>query len=221
MIPLFTHIRENTRTLFRGRYLLMQVVAIGLSIFIVMSGLDWSYYVATRGIPGILIFPGIMLGGILPVLGLPLLLATGKILKRESLVLAAWVMGQAAFLGWALSSLYKAFTGRIPPPFRVDNIATDISHGFRFGFMEGGIFWGWPSSHTTVAFAMACALQALYPTKKILGIIAILYAVMIGISTSVSIHWLSESVAGVLFGTAVGHVVGLYFRTEKASAKSA
>jgi hypothetical protein len=30
---------------------------------------------------------------------------------------------------------------------------------FRFGFWRGGVCWGWPSSHTTIAFAMA-AIQS-------------------------------------------------------------
>ena len=90
------------------------------------------------------------------------------------------------------------------------------SHGFQFGFLKGGVFWGWPSSHTTVAFAMAACLIALYPKNRLLVFLAALYALYIGFSVSVSIHWLSEFVAGAIIGSVTGTVVGRSFGTKPA-----
>ena len=94
----------------------------------------------------------------------------GEATRNRRLITIAWALGQAALLAYLITSCYKAITGRRPPPFHghVGTLAlngpalTDSSHGFQFGFLKGGIFWGWPSGHTTVAFSMAlCLIDAL------------------------------------------------------------
>jgi membrane-associated phospholipid phosphatase len=75
------------------------------------------------------------------------------------------------------------------------------------------MFWGWPSSHTTVAFAMAFAIFTLYPKQKWLGLLAIIYALYIGIGVSMTIHWFSDFLAGAIIGTIIGMVVGKSFLT--------
>jgi membrane-associated phospholipid phosphatase len=92
------------------------------------------------------------------------------------------------------------------------NVITDISHQFQFGFWEHGIFWGWPSSHTTVAFAMAVSLMYLYPKNKLIRYLAPLYALYIGLGISIGIHWFSEFIAGIIFGSLIGVVVGRFFK---------
>jgi membrane-associated phospholipid phosphatase len=87
----------------------------------------------------------------------------------------------------------------------------DLSHDFRFGFLRGGVFWGWPSSHTTIAFAMAATVVMLLPKQRWLGTIAILYASYIGIGVSMNIHWFSDFAAGLIIGTIIGVVVGKSF----------
>jgi membrane-associated phospholipid phosphatase len=74
------------------------------------------------------------------------------------------------------------------------------------------MFWGWPSSHTTIAFATACALAGLFPKQRWLGFAAIVYAIYIGLGISMTIHWFSDFVAGVIIGTLIGMVVGKSFR---------
>jgi membrane-associated phospholipid phosphatase len=126
--------------------------------------------------------------------------------------MAGWAIGQAELIGSLVSSAYKAFTGRIHPvlSFSTDP-GPDLSHGFRFGFLRGGVFWGWPSSHTTIAFAMALTVFTLFPRQRWMGICAILYAFCIGIGVSMTIHWFSDFVAGGIIGTIVGIVVGKSF----------
>ena len=51
-------------------------------------------------------------------------------------------------------------------------------------FLRGGVFWGWPSSHTTIAFAMAVTILMLFPKQKWVGYMAITYALYIGLGVS-------------------------------------
>ena len=104
------------------------------------------------------------------------------------------VAEMAAFL---IAAAYKALTGRLQP-----NLANgaDISHAFQFGILRHGIFWGWPSSHTIVAFAGAVVVM-LSARSRAARAIAILYALIIGFGASVGFHWFSDVVAGAVLGT--------------------
>jgi membrane-associated phospholipid phosphatase len=136
------------------------------------------------------------------------LLAIGSIGRRTTLTLAAWAVGQAEFIGALVAAAYKAITGRVHPS---HGVGADISHIFQFGLLRGGVFWGWPSSHTTIAFAMAVTLSKLFPRQKWLGYVAITYALYIGLGVSMTIHWFSDFSAGAIIGTAIGAVVGKSF----------
>ncbi len=220
MKQLFYRIPYTIRDIYKGRNLLWQLLAFSITYFIVIFGFDWTYFKATTGISRFIIIPAVTLGGLLPIV-VPLTLVTwGHLKKRTGFITVGWCVGQAALLGSFISSLYKAFTGRIPPPdvwnHASDTIQTltDTSHGFQFGFWEGGIFWGWPSSHTTIAFAMGVALFTLLPHRHYIRYLALAWAVYVGLSISVSIHWFSEFVAGAIIGSVIGYVVGMSFRKE-------
>jgi membrane-associated phospholipid phosphatase len=115
-----------------------------------------------------------------------------------------------AYLLFILSSFYKIFTGRIEP--NLMNTIYDISHYFQFGIFRHGIFFGWPSSHTAVAFAMAFAIFVIYKNSRQIKYLYALYALYIGIGVAtVGIHWLSEFVAGAIIGAVVGISVGQSF----------
>ena len=62
---------------------------------------------------------------------------------------------------------------------------------------------------------MAC-LIALWPKNKPLVFFALLYAFYIGLGVSVTIHWLSEFVAGAIIGSVIGTVEGRSFKTKLA-----
>jgi membrane-associated phospholipid phosphatase len=198
---------------FRGYNLLWHLLAVVLTYLIVTSGFDWYYFISTqKPVLRTFLFPAVKLGMILAVVVPLILLAIGVLRKDLKIKDTAFALGQAAILGLAMSSVYKAFTGRIPPPhFFSHGALVDTSHGFRFGFLRGGMFWGWPSSHTTVAFAMAVALWELYPESKLVRYAAILYAFYVGIGVSIRIHWFSEFVAGAVIGSVIGAVVGKSF----------
>jgi membrane-associated phospholipid phosphatase len=210
---------KNFIKCFKGYNVLWHFLAIALTYIIVTSDFDWYYFISAQK-PALrtLLFPALRLGMILPILVPLILLAIGELRKDLKIKNAAFGVGQAAILGLAISSFYKAFTGRIPPPhFFGHSALLDTSHGFRFGFLRGGMFWGWPSSHTTIAFAMAVALWELYPENKVVRYAAILYAFYVGIGVSIRIHWFSEFVAGAIIGSVIGAVVGKTFHDRVSS----
>jgi len=221
---LFYRLPQNIVTVFTGRKLLWHAAAIVLTVTIVMSGADWAYFRVTRGPEfSLLARPAIRLGFFLPIWGSLVLLLIAEVARNRRLIATAWALGQAALLGYLITCCYKAFTGRLPPPYSgrsrmpaaYNASMIDSSHGFQFGFMRGGVFWGWPSSHTTVAFAMSLCLVVLYPRNKLLLVGALFYACYIGLGVSVTIHWLSEFVAGALIGSAIGITVGRSFREKE------
>ena len=197
---------------FRGRRIVWHVIAIVLTFILVTSGLDWRYFLATRS-PTLhsWMFRAVHVGMLLPVL-LPLtLFALGAIARNARAILTGWAVAQAALLGLLIAAAYKAITGRAHP---AHGVGPDISHVFRFGWVRGGVFWGWPSSHTTVAFAMAVTVFTLCPKHRWLGLAAILYALYVGIGVSMTIHWFSDFVAGAIIGSVIGTVVGKSFSAD-------
>ena len=222
MPELFHHLPANGIRVFTGRNFLCHLLAIVLTCLIVESGLDWDYYRSTRyDWIAKLAFPAIVLGSFVPILGTLGVLIFGLIRRNQRLISLGWALGQSALLGYLVSIAYKTWTGRIPPPFRGFrmsaqnlNSLTDTSHGFQIGFMKGGIFWGWPSSHATIAFSMSVCFIALFPKSRPVLIWAAAYAFYVGLSVSVSIHWLSEFVAGAIVGSVIGRVVGNSFRRK-------
>jgi membrane-associated phospholipid phosphatase len=136
------------------------------------------------------------------------LLVVGFIIQSSRTILAGWAVGQAELLGAFVAAVYKAVTGRVHP---AHSVGADISHVFRFGWMRGGVFWGWPSSHTTIAFAMAATVFTLCPKQRWVGWMAILYACYVGLGVSMTIHWFSDFAAGAIIGSVIGAVVGKGF----------
>ena len=171
---------------FKGRMIIWHAVAILFTFILVISGFDWRYFLATRN-PELRswMFPAVIFGGLLPFYLPPLLLAIGFIGRNAKVISTGWAVAQAELIGALIVVAYKAFTGRVHP---AHNVGADISHVFHFGFLRGGVFWGWPSSHTTIAFAMAVTVCTLWPKQWRLGLPAILYAFYVGIGVSMTIH---------------------------------
>jgi membrane-associated phospholipid phosphatase len=194
-------------------YWIWHTIAIVLTFILVTTNTDWYYFINTRSNTLMYIFaPAMVLGGILPFI-IPLyLIAGGYFTKQRKNEILGWAILQAAFIGSVISSFYKVFTGRIQP--NLQNITNNISWDFQFGLLRHGIFWGWPSSHTTVAFAMAFTLIGLFPKNKIIKFLSIFYALYIGIGVSFSIHWFSECIAGAIIGTIIGIVVAKSYKKK-------
>jgi membrane-associated phospholipid phosphatase len=209
MKQFFSTLPRNIIGCFKGQMILWHVFAIILTFILVTSGFDWLYFRSTRNpVLHSWMFPAAPIGGVVPIL-LPLvLLAIGGITRNAKVSLAGWAVGQTELIGALVAAAYKAITGRAHPS---QGVGADISHVFRFGFLRGGVFWGWPSSHTTIAFAMAVAIFTLFPKQRWLGYLPITYALYIGIGVSMTIHWFSDFAAGAIIGTAIGTVVGKSF----------
>jgi len=211
MSKIFYHIFPNFLSVFSGKKLFLHVLAIVSTYILVISGFDWFYFVSSQTyFLKVILFPAIVLGGILPIIVPIVLYAVGEFIDKKKISITGLALGQAVILGSLVSSIYKAFTGRIEP--NLLNTINDISHQFNFGFWENGIFWGWPSSHTTIAFAMAFALISIYRKSRVILYLSLIYALYIGLGVSVSIHWFSDFLAGMIIGSIIGLVVGDSFK---------
>jgi membrane-associated phospholipid phosphatase len=83
--------------------------------------------------------------------------------------------------------------------------------------MKRSAFAGWPSGHSSSAWAMAATLTEFYPDNIPLAVGLYGYATYIAASASVSFHWLSDVCAGSLFGYTIGKTVGRHFMGRKES----
>ncbi len=189
---------------FSTRAVFLVVTALLATIALVLSGFDWLYYVYTRSsVIWALLIPVAPLGFFVPLLTPPLLWSVGYFFQKPHLKTLAFLIAEAELAAWLISSGLKGLTGRIHPELTTSLTALDTSRVFNIGFLKEGIFWGWPSSHTAVAFAGATIIQRLYP-RTWWASIATVYAWYIGIGVSATIHWFSDFVAGALVGRAVG-----------------
>jgi membrane-associated phospholipid phosphatase len=192
-----------------------------LTYFAVISGADWRYFLFMRGLPdamSIFLHSALVLGFFLPLLVPAFLYIYYFFTRSHKIFIFAKLLTFSAILGWFASSLIKVFTGRIQP--NMYNLLIDNSHHFNFGLFKYGIFWGWPSSHTTVAFATSAALLVFlkhkhfhfsHLTRKIISFILIIYPCYIAIGVSVSAHWLSDVLIGIVLGVMIGRGIGKYY----------
>jgi membrane-associated phospholipid phosphatase len=211
----FSTLPRNVIDCFKGRMILWHLTAIVLTLILVWSGFDWFYFLSTRApLLRSCMFPAVVIGGLLPI-WLPLLLiALGSLARSAPIRLTGWAVGQAELIGAVVAAAYKAITGRAHPAHQV---GADLSHIFKFGILRGGVFWGWPSSHTTIAFAMAVTIFTLFRKQRWLGYVAVAYALYVGIGVSMTIHWFSDFLAGAILGTVIGVVVGKSFLPSQES----
>ncbi len=213
---IFYRLTKNVAECFSGKNLLWQFLAMILTFVLVISDFDGKYYEYFQNSAiSKYLFPAVFIGLLVPVVTPAIFLIWGLIKKSGKTLNTGYALIQAAALGWLMSAFYKTFTGRLGPPEHIAQsglaAAGGLSKVFNFGFLRGGVFWGWPSSHTTTAFAFALTLVMLYPKSKTIKFLALFYAVYVGVGVSMSIHWFSDFAAGAFFGSIVGIVVGKAF----------
>ncbi|MCL2319481.1 MAG: phosphatase PAP2 family protein [Treponema sp.] len=188
---------------------------------LVKTGLDWSWrnvgydhaWLANFGLP--LLFLGYLVPVLTPI---PVYLA-GRYLSNSKLQITGAALAQAFILTQTFHVPLKMLSGRTIPGiisgvfFEPHNIrdfrTTDFSGEFKLFKMD--FYDGWPSGHTACAFSAAAVISEMYPDKLLLNIGVYTYAVLMGFSVAVNAHWASDSVAGALFGYAVGKAVGKSF----------
>jgi len=205
---LFYKLDKNVIGSFSYNYGLNYLVAGVATFAMVGSDADWNWYLYTYKTQWIYNFGNTAdyVGFTVPFVAPIFTWALGRIEKNNDLQITGLALGQAAILGWGVSTMLKVFTGRVPPSYLSD--ADDLRGDFRFGLMQGGVNNGWPSSHTCTAVTMATTLMELYPDNWTVKIGAITYATYIGVGVSSNIHWASDVVSGALIGYAIGHTIG-------------
>lgn len=213
---IFRSLPSNLAASFRGGMLIWHALAITSTYLLVVSGFDWWFFEATRNpFWHWLIMAAGISGFFVPVLVPVGVYIAGEVTRNGNLMKGGVALAQAAIIAWLVTSLYKAFTGRVAPEFLTYTSTIDTSREFHFGLLQNGIFWGWPSSHAAIAFAITAALWTLYPrnSKSTIGrYIALLYAFFIAFGAAIGFHWFSDVTAGAILGWTIGIVVGRSFR---------
>jgi hypothetical protein len=157
---------------------------------------------------------GVYLGYGLPLLAGGGLLTAGFVADSQREIVASGAVLQSTLLALGYQSVLKAFTGRRPPPRgAVGN--DEASRQFRFGFMRGGIHYGWPSGHMMTTTAVVTSLLEVYPDSAWIaaagGTLVTGMFASVALHEASSMHWFSDMVAGTLMGVAIGRGVGAGF----------
>lgn len=185
---------------------MLGLVASVFTYLCVESGFDWWWHLHSHPYAMYALSAAIV-GFFVPILLPVALYVWGDVTKNSQRMRSAALLAQAAAVGWVLSSTLKVFTGRMQPEFYTLVSNVDNSHEWLFGFWRHGIFWGWPSSHTTVSVAIACVFAMIYRKNPFLVGLALVYGAYIALGVSVSIHWFSDALAGVIFGYVAARAV--------------
>lgn len=193
---------------FAPRRLPWHLLAMGLTVILVTSGFDgWVAATAHGTQIRTLAFSAGRIGFWMPIAAPLVMLVLGWLRRNRRLRRSAWRVAEGEVFALGICAAYKALTGR-PGPTSVHDGAFDaVSRVFRFGFLRGGVFWGWPSSHVMTAFAGAVALALLYRGNRSLVWLTAAYAAFMAAGVSISFHWFSDVVAGAIIGTVIGAVV--------------
>jgi membrane-associated phospholipid phosphatase len=204
--------------IFSARFLLLHIVAIASTALLVLTGFDWTYLVyVLNAVPPQVLFIADVTGFVLPVLLIVVSIGVLIVSRKQIQRLYAEAMVYAILLGFSLSTIIKAFAGRTSPPHRhrgEELVLIDNSNGFDFGFMNHHVIGGWPSSHATIAFAIATTLVLLLPKRWYVHAALFIPALFVSVGVTFGFHWLSEFVAGALLGIAIGIAVGSYYKTK-------
>lgn len=192
---------------------LWHLAAVALTAACVSSGFDWWYFTFWYETPVYyVLFTAGIVGFFVPVAApIALWIAAWRQRSMRYFYIGMALM-QSALLGVLVSWFYKSLTGREHPYIGASVPLADISQVFRFGFLEGGVLWGWPSSHTAVAFAIAVTIFVLFRHRTLVRWSAMAYALYIGIGASMGFHWFSDFVAGAIFGSLIGFIVAEQYR---------
>ena len=218
-LSLFGNIGNNFLHIFKGRNLYLQLGAVGATAVLVPTDVDynvehffnthpqytgWSNAVNYTGQD----LPFIVGGG---------LLAYAELAGNNEVLGASFAVIQASLIAVVYNSALKAFTGRPGPRWQYHSNMEALSETFRFGFLRGGIFWGWPSGHTVASMAVVSALTSYYPHStwlKIAGYGIVGYTMAaVSAHNRGGMHWFSDAVAGALISYTIGSSVGSYFRS--------
>ncbi len=218
-LNLFGNFGNNILDSFRGNNIYFHLSAVAATAILVDEGVDYDveHYFNQHVEYGSWARPVVFTGEYLPFIAGGSLFAYAKIRNDREVLGASFAVMQASLIEIFYNSALKAVTGRPNPDWRHVSDMDSLSKTFQFGFLRGGVFWGWPSGHTAATMAVVSALTSYYPGKtwlKVVGFGLVGYT-MFGVSANNrgGMHWLSDAVAGALMSYAVGSTVGKYYRS--------
>jgi membrane-associated phospholipid phosphatase len=215
---LFGNFGNNILDSFKGKNIYLHLTAVAATALLVTTDVDYNveHFFNENPEYGSWARPILYTGMFLPFAAGGGLFAYAKIRNDKEALGASFAVLQASLIEFMYNSTLKAITGRPGPDWRHNEDMEGLSKTFRFGFLRGGIYWGWPSGHTSTTMAVVSALTNYYPEKtwlKIAGYSWVAYT-MFGVSSvgRGGMHWFSDAVAGALMSYAIGSTVGKYYR---------
>lgn len=217
---LFGNIGNNIVNSFKGDNLYLHLAGVASTALIVTTNIDYyvhNYFYEHEQF-GIAAIPIIHYAIYIPFVTGGSLYAYGKLNKDDRAVAASFAVFQSSLVALAYNSLLKAITGRPHPDWQDSTDMKSLSKTFRFGFLRGGVWWGWPSGHTSSMMAVVSALTNFYPEKtwlKITGYSLVAY-MMFGVTSlhRGGMHWFSDAIAAALMSYAIGSTIGKYYRSK-------
>ncbi|MFO7445718.1 MAG: phosphatase PAP2 family protein [Ignavibacteriaceae bacterium] len=214
----FSNIGSNSVKSFSGLNLVLHGAGILSTYALIHTGTDNQVhnYFAENGYSSFF-DPAVGMGYLVPVIlggGIYLYGETQNSSKEKA---AGSAVIQAVLISAVYSSLLKAVTGR-PNPSPEIYADEEASKEFLFGFLRGGIHYGWPSGHLCTNTAMVSSLIFFYKENTAIKIAGLLYLSYLFYGVTVhdnnTMHWFSDIVSGLLMGYAIGSTTGKNFRDE-------
>jgi membrane-associated phospholipid phosphatase len=217
-LNLFGNFGNNILDSFKGNNIYLHLAGIASSYILISTDVDYHVekYFNEHEEYGKFARPVVYTGAFLPFVVGGGLFASAKIENNKETLGASFAVLQASLIEFLYNSTLKAITGRSNPDWRHNTDMDSLSKSFKFGFLRGGIFWGWPSGHTATTMAVVSALTNYYPDKtwlKISGYSLVAYTIF-GVSSvnRGGMHWFSDAIAATLMSYAIGSTVGKYYR---------
>ncbi len=214
----FTALGRNTVMCFEGSNILLHTSAIAATALLVRTDADYTVNQAflSRNESGFVASTALWVG-----YGFPFALGGGiwtygHVSHDDRMIAAGSAALQSSLIAVMYGTLLKAITGRPGPDPEGHTDLREASRTFQFGFLRGGVHYGWPSGHLMTNTAAVTSLLWFYPENHLLKILGTAYLAYLAWGVLAhdrsSVHWFSDVVAGTLMGYAIGSTVGRSFR---------
>jgi membrane-associated phospholipid phosphatase len=215
-INLFSNLGGNLFNSFIGPTTLMHLGAVATTLVMVREDWDYLIYKRCNSLKKYEPYftPTIYTGATCWLIVSSPMLIYGLVHKSDETLGAAYSVLQSTLISIVYVTLLKGLTGRPHPDYKWYVNMRKQSRVFRFGFLRGSVFYGWPGGHTMITTATFASLMSYYPDKwwlKVVGFLFIAYTAT-GMAMTKG-HWMSDNIAGFLMGYAIGSAVGKSFRT--------
>jgi len=219
-VGLFSNFENDVVDSFSGNHALYHAAGVAATYALVHLNVDFrvhSYFKNHRNLSHSF-HPVVMTGSVLtPVAGMAFYMA-GRHKKDPELLGLGSALLQTQIIASMTVGLLKGITGRPHPDPNSGEDMKKMSRTFRFGFLRGGLFWGWPSGHAASTMALVSTLTAYYPDNAWIkfGGAALMGYTILGVSAvgGGRMHWFSDAVAASFMAYAIGHTVGGYYHRE-------